>query len=76
MPEMKPPAIPVTQEVRVLQMIKRKGGAYNYELSRIALKYTSVISSLRQDGHNIIAERQTLKNGRASGTWKYRLGGQ
>lgn len=71
MPEVKPPAIPATQEGRVLAMIKRKGGAFNYELSRIALKYTSVISELRKDGHVITAERQTLHNGRSSNTWKY-----
>lgn len=66
----------VTQEGKVLRMIKRPGGAFNFELSRIALKYTSVISSLRKDGHEIVAERQYLKNGRASNTFKYRLAGQ
>lgn len=65
-----------TQEGKVLAMIKRPGGAFNFELSRIALKYTSVISDLRKDGHDIIAERQYLKNGRASNTWLYRIGGQ
>ena len=62
-----------TQEGKVLNLIKRPGGAFNFELSRIALKYTSVISSLRQDGHNIVAERQYLKNGKPSNTWKYYL---
>lgn len=65
----------LTQEGRILAMIKRPGGAYNFELSRFALKYTSVISALRQDGHDIVADRQYLKNGRASNTWRYRLGG-
>lgn len=64
-----------TQEGKILALIKRPGGAYNFELSRFALKYTSVISSLRKDGHDIVADRQYLKNGRASNTWKYRLGG-
>lgn len=63
----------VTQEGRVLELIKRPGGAYNFQLARIALKYTSVISALRKDGHNILAERQYLKNGRPSNTWKYYL---
>lgn len=76
MPEIKPPSVPTTLEGRVLAMIKRSGGAYNYELSRVALKYTSVISELRKDGHDIIADRQYLKNGKASGTWRYRLAGQ
>jgi len=78
MPEVKPPT-PVkgiTQEGRVLNMIKRKGGATNWQLSRIALKYTSVISALRKDGHIIVAERQTLPNGRPSNTYNYRIGGQ
>lgn len=65
----------LTQEGKILAMIKRPGGAYNFELSRFALKYTSVISALRQDGHSIVADRQYLKNGKASNTWRYRLGG-
>lgn len=65
-----------TQEGKILAMIKRPGGAYNFELSRFALKYTSVISELRKDGHSIVADRQYLKNGRASNTWRYRTGGQ
>ena len=64
-----------TQEGKILAMIKRPGGAYNFELSRFALKYTSVISELRKDGHDIVADRQYLKNGKASNTWRYRLGG-
>jgi len=66
----------VTQEGRILAMIKRPGGAYNFELSRFALKYTSVISELRKDGHDIVADRQYLKNGKASNTWRYRMAGQ
>lgn len=63
----------VTQEGKVLNLIRRSTGAYNFELSRVALKYTSVISELRKDGHNIIAERQYLKNGKASNTFRYYL---
>lgn len=65
----------VSQEGKILAMIQRPTGAYNFELSRVALKYTSVISALRKDGHDIVADRQYLKNGRASNTWKYRIGG-
>lgn len=65
----------LTQEGKILSLIKRPGGAYNFELSRYALKYTSVISELRKDGHSIVADRQYLKNGKASNTWRYRLGG-
>lgn len=64
-----------TQEGKILALIERPGGAYNFELSRFALKYTSVISELRKDGHDIIADRQYLKNGKASNTWRYRIGG-
>jgi len=64
-----------THEAKVLALIQRPGGAYNFELARVALKYTSVISVLRQEGHNIVADRQYLKNGKASNTWKYRIGG-
>lgn len=66
----------LTQEGKILAMIKRPEGAYNFELSRFALKYTSVISELRKEGHDIVADRQYLKNGKASNTWRYRLGGQ
>lgn len=64
-----------TQQTKVLRAIKDAGqnGIENYKLSRIALKYTSVISELRQDGYNIVAERDLLKNGRPSNTWRYRL---
>lgn len=63
-----------TQEGKILALIKRPQGAYNYELSRFALKYTSVISALRKDGHNIPApERMYLKNGRPSNTYRYRI---
>lgn len=64
----------LTQEGKILAMIKRPGGAYNFELSRFALKYTSVISELRKDGHDIVADRQYRK-GKATNTWRYRLGG-
>ena len=62
-----------SQIATVLALIKRPTGATNWELSRAALKYTSVISELRKEGHNIMAERQQLKNGRASNTWLYML---
>lgn len=76
LPPREKPAKGVTQEGRILAMIKRPGGAYNFELSRIALKYTSVISELRKDGHDIVADRQFNKHGKATNTWRYRIGGQ
>lgn len=82
MPEVKPPIEPmpgipkVSQESKVLAMIKRPGGAMNHELSRISLRYGGTIHELRKDGHKIVTERQYLKNGRASNTFRYRMGGQ
>lgn len=44
-----------------------KGPAYNYELSRISLKYTSRISDARAQGYNIRCDRIT------KGTFQYTL---
>lgn len=61
-----------SQAGRILELIKRPDGAYNFELSRVALCYSKRIQELREDGHNIPApERQYLKNGRASNTYRY-----
>ena len=80
MPQIHPPIEPmkkpkpVTQHAKVLAAIKNApNGAPNHELSKLALKYTSVISDLRKDGHNILAVRQTLSNGKAASTWRYYL---
>lgn len=61
----------VTQAGKILNAINQPGGAYNWQLSRIALKYTSVISDLRKDGHDIEAIRQYNKHGKATDTWLY-----
>lgn len=61
----------VTQAGKILNAINQPGGAYNWQLSRIALKYTSVISDLRKDGHDIEAVRQYNKKGKATDTWLY-----
>ena len=63
----------VTQEGRILNMIKRPQGATNWELSKVALKYGSRIYDLRRDGYNIHRERQMLPNGRATNTHLYTL---
>lgn len=65
-----------TQSGRILELVSRPGGAFNFELSRIALQFCARIHELREDGHAIICERQYLKNGKASNTFLYRLGGQ
>lgn len=65
----------LTQEGRVLRELKNAGsrGVENWRLSHLALKYTSVVSDLRKEGHNILAIRQPLANGKMSNTWKYYL---
>ena len=64
-----------TQEERVLRTLIKADtfGVTNYELSKLALKYTSVISDLRKNGHNIICVRDRLPHGRASNTYRYYL---
>ena len=65
----------LTQEQKVLRALIKADtfGLTNYELSRLALKYTSVVSDLRKNGHNIICMREKLSNGRASNTYRYYL---
>jgi len=65
----------LTQEQRVLRALIKADmfGLTNYELSRLALKYTSVVSDLRKEGHNIVCVREKLPNGRASNTYRYYL---
>lgn len=66
----------LTQEGKILHLIKRPGGAMNFELSRVSLRYGASVFNLRRDGYDIITERQYLKNGRASNTYRYRMAGQ
>ena len=65
----------LTQDQKILRALIKADtfGLTNYELSRLALKYTSVVSDLRKDGHNIICMREKLSNGRASNTYRYYL---
>ena len=65
----------LSQEQRVLRALTKadKFGLTNYQLSRLALKYTSVISDLRKEGHNIVCVREKLPNGKASNTYRYYL---
>lgn len=65
-----------TQTGKILALVKSPGGAYNFELSRVALCYQKRVQELRESGHNIACERQYLKNGRASNTYKYYLIGE
>lgn len=62
----------MSQTGRILKLLKDRGqwGAYNYELSKIALKYTNRISELRKEGNNILTERIS------QGTFRYILIGE
>jgi len=65
----------MSQSSRIIKVLTNaKNGVSNYILAGISLKYSSRIAELRHDGYNIIAIRQYLPNGRATGTWKYYLG--
>lgn len=78
MPQIKPPApepMPKpkvkSQRQKVLDAIKAGNGVTNKQLSLIALKYTSVISDLRKDGHSILAVRQQRADGSMGFTFRY-----
>lgn len=68
----------LTQQTKILRAVKDAGpfGVENWKLSRIALCYSKRLQELREDGYNIVAERQRLKNGKLSNTWKYILIGE
>ncbi len=60
--------------LRVLRNNKIRGYANHKFVSELhILDYTARISELRQDGHNIVAERQKLPNGRSTNVYKYFL---
>lgn len=44
---------------RIMALLKEKGenGAFNYELNRIAFRYSAIIHTMRKDGWNITTER-------------------
>lgn len=64
-----------SQGSRIIEMLKKskRHGVENYKFPQAhILDYTARISELRQDGHNILAERQKVK-GRSTGVWVYHL---
>lgn len=63
------------QEQKVIRALVKADtfGLTNYQLSKLALKYTSVVSDLRKNGHNIVCVREKLPNGRATNTYRYYL---
>ena len=67
---------PISQEQRLFNAIKnsrKPNGVTNWQLSRIALKYSSRIAELRHDGYNIYCERDHLPNSKATNTFRYYL---
>lgn len=63
----------LTQQGKLLRVLKlNPHGVANYQLSRIALSYTKVISQLRADGHPIVTER-VYDGKRWTGVFLYRL---
>lgn len=66
----------VSQHGKIIRMLKRnkRKGVANYEFAGVRiLDYTARISELRQDGHNIVAVRDFLPNGRATNVFRYFL---
>lgn len=60
---------------KVLALIKRAGGATNWELSRVVIDYKEEVRNLRAAGYKIKTRR--LKLGRLAGkTWLYTLRGK
>lgn len=65
----------MSQEQRVLEFLKRRKviGVKNHEFPNIGiLRYSARLSDLRKKGHHITCER-LYKNGKATGTFIYRL---
>jgi hypothetical protein len=62
------------QCAKILKFLKDRGqqGAYNWELCRIALKYTGRVSDLRQLGHRI----RCIAEDPAAGLYRYRYLGR
>lgn len=64
------------QPVRVLALIKRPGGATNWELSRVAVDYRGAVRALRVDGYKVITHRLKFASNKRSKTWLYTLRGK
>lgn len=47
----------LSQEARILKLLKTKGRATNVELNRICFRYGARIHDLRREGHDIVTNR-------------------
>lgn len=66
----------MSQSTEVLKMLRQSGkhGVENFRFPQARiLCYTKRISELRNEGFNIITERISLPNGRATGVYNYTL---
>ena len=66
----------MSQHAQILKILRKAGnkGVANHVFPGMRiLDYTARISELRHDGHNVVAERQHLPNGRATNTFRYYL---
>ncbi len=61
------------QADRVLALIKRPGGATNWELSRVAIDYRGAVRALRVDGYKVITHRLKFASNKRNKTWLYTL---
>lgn len=64
------------QWVRVLALIRRPGGATNWELSRVAVDYRGAVRALRVNGYKVITHRLKFAKNERSKTWLYTLRGK
>lgn len=65
-----------SQHAKMIRMMRRapSAGVANFMFANAGiLSYTKRVSELRQDGWNIQAIRQYDRQGKATGTWRYKL---
>lgn len=64
------------QPLLALALIKRPGGATNWELSRVAVDYREAVRALRVNGYKIRTHRLKFASNQQSKTWLYTLRGK
>lgn len=61
------------QPLIVLALIKRPGGATNWELSRVTVDYREAVRALRANGYKVRTHRLKFAKNERSKTWLYTL---
>lgn len=64
------------QPLIVLALIKRPGGATNWELSRVTVDYREAVRALRANGYKVRTHRLKFASNQQSKTWLYTLRGK